>query len=133
MRISEKRSDICSSDLKPPVFRQNTHTVSVIALALPAKPGHTMRQHAVQQIRRKIEPLKIFQSIHQPISGCRICANLELSQPYEARDATIHRILQQVSQILAQGWRDAMGDKIHDPAVGLNQRDRKSTRLNSTH
>src|SRR3546814_17311818 len=51
-----------------------------------------------------------------------MCANLELSQPYEARDATIHRILQQVSQILAQGWRDAMGDKILDPALGLTQR-----------
>src|SRR3546814_9535231 len=24
--------------------------------------------------------------------------------------------------ILAQGWRDAMGDKILDPALGLNQR-----------
>jgi hypothetical protein len=41
-----------------------------IASRLPAKPGHTMRRHAVQQIRRKIEPLKIFQSIHQPVSGC---------------------------------------------------------------
>src|SRR3546814_7469120 len=53
-----------------------------------------------------------------------VCSSdlLELSQPYEARDATIHRILQQVSQILAQGWRDAMGDKILDPALGLNQR-----------
>jgi hypothetical protein len=49
---------------------QITHAVGVIALALPAKPGHTMRGHAVQQIRRKIEPLKIFQSIHQPVSGC---------------------------------------------------------------
>src|SRR3546814_3732890 len=53
---------------------------------------------------------------------CSSDLNLELSQPYEARDATIHRILQQVSQILAQGWRDAMGDKILDPALGLNQR-----------
>src|SRR3546814_6971694 len=39
-----------------------------------------------------------------------------------ARDATIHRILQQMSQILAQGWRDAMVDKFLDPALGLNQR-----------
>src|SRR3546814_13415916 len=62
------RSD--SEDRKPPVFGQITHAVGVIALALPAKPGHTMRRHAVQQIRRKIEPLKIFQSIHQPVSGC---------------------------------------------------------------
>src|SRR3546814_6666048 len=81
-----------------------------------------MRRHAGQKILRKIEPWKRCQSIHQPVSGCRICANLELSQPYEARDATIHRSLQQVSQILAQGWRDAMGDKILDPALGLNQR-----------
>src|SRR3546814_17028303 len=59
------------------------------------------------------------------VTGVQTCAlpiYLELSQPYEARDATIHRILQQLSQILAQGWRDAMGDKILDPALGLNQR-----------
>src|SRR3546814_14919651 len=81
-----------------------------------------MRPLRFQYSRLKIEPLQIFQSSHQPFSGCGLWANLELSQPYEARDATIHRILQQVSQILAQGWRDAMGDKIVDPALGLNQR-----------
>jgi hypothetical protein len=59
-----------SEDRKPPVFGQITHAVGVIALALPAQPGHTMRRNAVQQIRGKIEPLKIFQSIHQPVSGC---------------------------------------------------------------
>src|SRR3546814_1875061 len=58
------------------------------------------------------------------ISDCSsdVCSSDLLAQPYEARDATIHRILQQVSQIRAQGWRDAMGDKILDPALGLNQR-----------
>src|SRR3546814_2557115 len=70
-----------SEDRKPPVFGQITHTVGVIALALPAKPCHTKRRHAVQQLRRKIEPLKIFHSIHHPVSGCRIYANLELSKP----------------------------------------------------
>jgi hypothetical protein len=63
-------------DRKPPVFGQVPHAISIIALALPAQPGHSMRRHAGHKVCGKIDVLKIFQSIHQTIGSGGICANL---------------------------------------------------------
>jgi hypothetical protein len=112
-----------SQDRKPPVSGQITHAVGIIPLALPAQPGHTMRRNAVQQILGKIEPLQIFQPIHQPVSDKEF-AGLELSQPYEAGHPIITVSSSNASQLLARigvmRWAISL-----DPALGIDQRHRR--------
>ena len=48
---------------------QIPHAIGVIALSLTPQPRHTLSWNACKQVRGKIEPLKIFQSIEQAIGG----------------------------------------------------------------
>jgi len=56
-------------DREPPVFGQITHTIGIIALALPAQAGDPVRGDPGQEILWKVKALEIFQSIHQPVGG----------------------------------------------------------------
>ena len=107
---------------EPPRLGNVAHSVGEVAFTLSAQAADPRGRDTGEQVDRQRQILKPGQPVQQAVGGGRVRVRLELPQPDEARQATVHRLLQHRQKPLPQHSLHAVGDAGLDPAFGLDQR-----------